>query len=98
MIEESVCPKCGGRMVLGEVKYWVRSGGGGQGPMNPFAEQMPMVDLSSVGETETRTFVWEEKTGERTGWLFKRDEVREMGLKGYRCVACSFIEFYAVQK
>ncbi len=96
MIEESVCPKCGGKMVLGQVKYWVRSGG--QGQMSPFMEQMPLQDLTSMAETETRTFVWEEKTGEKKGWLFKRDEVKEMGLKGYRCVACSFIEFYAVQR
>ncbi len=98
MIEEFVCSKCGGRMVLGEVKYWVKSGGQSQGPMNPFAEQMPMMDLTSIAETETRTFVWEEKTGEKKGWLFKRDEVREMGLKGHRCVACSFIELYAVER
>ncbi|MBC8498076.1 hypothetical protein ISS40_04050 [Candidatus Bathyarchaeota archaeon] len=96
MIEESVCPKCGGRMVLGEVKYWLKSVS--QGQMSPFVQQMPIQDLTSMAETETRAFFWEEKTGEKKGWLFKRDEVREMGLKGYRCVACSFIEFYAVER
>ena len=96
MIEESVCPKCGGRMVLGEVKYWMKSAS--QGQMSPFVQQMPLRDMTSMAETEARTFFWEEKTGEKKGWLFKRDEVREMGLKGYRCVTCSFIEFYAVEK
>ncbi len=96
MIEESVCQKCGGRMVLGEVKYWIKTSS--QGQMSPFVQHMPIQDLTSMAETETRTFFWEEKTGERKGWLFKRDEVREMGLKGYRCVACNFIEFYAAER
>ena len=96
MTEESVCPKCGGRMVLGEVKYWMKSAS--QGQMSPFVQQMPFGDMTSMPETETRTFFWEEKTGEKKGWLFKRDEVREMGLKGYRCAVCSFIEFYAVER
>jgi hypothetical protein len=96
MNEESICPKCGGGMVLGEVKYRVNTVS--QSQVNPFVQQMPIGDLTSMAETEMRTFFWEEKTGERKGWLFKRDEVREMGLKGYRCVTCNFIELYAMER
>ena len=39
--------------------------------------------------------IWEEKTGERTGLIFKRDEVKQMKLDGYRCSLCNYIEIYA---
>jgi hypothetical protein len=39
---------------------------------------------------------WEEKTGEKTGFIFKRDEVIEMKIHGYRCRICNYIEIYAI--
>ena len=38
---------------------------------------------------------WEEKTGEKRGTLFKRDETKKLGVSGYRCTLCGFIELYA---
>jgi hypothetical protein len=39
--------------------------------------------------------MWEEKTGEKTGFIFKREEVKQMKIIGYRCKLCNFIEIYA---
>lgn len=62
------------------------------GPMTPgFMNQ----GLPSGIETFTTAPEWEEKTGEKTGFIFKRDEVKRMKIGGYRCRLCNFIEFYA---
>jgi hypothetical protein len=51
--------------------------------------------LPSGIETFTTAPQWEEKTGERKGFIFKRDEIKQMKTVGYRCSLCNFIELYA---
>jgi hypothetical protein len=46
-------------------------------------------------ETFTTAPMWEEKTGEKTGFIFKRDEVKTMRIVGCRCKLCNFIELWA---
>lgn len=46
-------------------------------------------------ETFTTTPNWEEKTGEKTGFIFKREETKKMNIMGYRCKLCNYIELYA---
>jgi len=62
------------------------------GPMTPgFMNQ----GLPPGIETFTTSPQWEEKTGEKTGFIFKRDEVKKRNIIGYRCKLCNFIELYA---
>ncbi|HUS77465.1 MAG TPA: PF20097 family protein [Patescibacteria group bacterium] len=94
MTEESVCPKCGGKMVNGHVMYLMRRAS--QGSMFPMGNPTPGLEgLTDMAVDEMKRFIWHEKTGERKGFIFKRDETREMGLEGYRCTVCNFIELYA---
>ena len=46
-------------------------------------------------ETFTSPPIWEEKTGEKKGFILKRPEIKKMSLKGYRCTQCNYLEFYA---
>jgi len=90
-----VCPKCGGRMVRGEVKYLMERSSGQ--PMVPFAD-FSFRGLSNLSETVTSSFFWEEKTGEKTGLIFKKDETKQLGISGLRCTICNYIELYAAEK
>ena len=92
MIEEGKCPKCGGDRHKGAMKYLVSTGSvGGMGP----SLDLPTGGFQTEMLTETRDFVWEEKTGRKTGFIIKRDEKRQMKLEGLRCSLCGYIELYA---
>ena len=88
-----VCPKCGGEMVRGGISVPIeKMNVPAMGDMTPgFMHQ----GLPRGIETFTTAPVWEEKTGEKTGFIFKRDEVKQMRVVGHRCSLCNFIEFYA---
>jgi hypothetical protein len=88
-----ICPKCGGSMVEGGVSVPVeKMSAPAMGDMTPgFMHQ----GLPPGIETFTTAPMWEEKTGEKTGFLFKRDEVKQMKIVGYRCTLCNFIELWA---
>jgi hypothetical protein len=92
-VQPKVCPKCGGDMAVGGVTVPVEK-------MNapPMGEMTPGFMHSGLPpgiETFTTAPIWEEKTGERTGFIFKRDEVKKMRIVGYRCKLCNFIELWA---
>jgi predicted nucleic-acid-binding Zn-ribbon protein len=90
-----ICPKCGGRMVPGEIKI---SGERLSQSMSPFSGGLPTQGLPNIVETiESRSY-WEEKTGEKTGFIFKREETRQMKLAGFRCTLCNYIELYTREK
>ena len=92
MTEETKCPKCGGGRHRGAMKYLVSTGSmSGLGP----ALELPTGGFQAEMLSETKDFVWEEKTGRKTGFIFKRDEKREMNMEGLRCSLCGFIELYA---
>jgi hypothetical protein len=64
----------------------------------PMAEMTPgfmNTGLPPGIETFTTAPQWEEKTGEKTGFIFKRDEIKKMKVVGYRCSLCNYIELYA---
>lgn len=90
--EDAKCPKCGGGMHRGAMKYMVTSGA-----MTGFGGtlELPTGGFQNEMLTEIRDFIWEEKTGRKTGFIFKRDEKRQMKLEGLRCSLCSFVELYA---
>ena len=52
---------------------------------------------ASNGGVRDADMMWREKTGEKTGWLVKRDEERIMRIMGMRCLGCGYLEFYAEQ-
>ena len=92
-VQPKICQKCGGDMVEGEFSIPLEK-------MNvPAMRQMTpgfmYQGLPSGIETYTTTPHWEEKTGEKTGFIFKRNEVKKMNIMGYRCKLCNFIELYA---
>jgi hypothetical protein len=91
MIEEAKCPKCGGGMHKGAMKYMVNSGS-----MSGFGGnlELPTGGFQNTMLTETRDFIWEEKTGRKIGFIIKRDEKRQMSLEGLRCSLCGFVELY----
>lgn len=93
---EPVCPKCGGRMVRGEVKT---SGERmSTQSMSPFSTGLPTGGLTNVVENVEGRSYWEEKTGEKAGFIFKREGKKRMGLAGYRCTLCNYVELYAQEK
>ncbi|MHA2393780.1 MAG: hypothetical protein ACXAEX_17730 [Promethearchaeota archaeon] len=89
---EMTCTKCGGNMIIGRIKIPIE---------RITAQTMPQLasgfDMRGVPGIEDFNAIpkWEEKTGNKTGFIFKRDEVIEMGLYGYRCINCNYIELYA---
>ncbi len=93
---DKVCPKCGGKMMKGEVKFSAEQLST-RAP-SPFSTGIPMGGLPSVMETVESRPYWEERTGEKTGFIFKRDEKRRMTVEGYRCTLCNFIELYAQER
>ena len=92
-VQPKSCPKCGGDMVEGNVSIPLeKMNVPAMGPMTPgFMNQ----GLPPGIERFTTAPNWEEKTGKRTGFIFKRDEVKQMKTMGYRCKLCNFIELYA---
>lgn len=92
-VQPKVCPKCGGNMVEGGLSIPLeKMNVPTLGNMTPgFMHQ----GLPSGIETFTTMPMWEEKTGEKKGFIFKRDEVKQLKTVGYRCSLCNFIELYA---
>lgn len=94
--DEQVCPRCGGKMVRGEVRFSGERIGSQQ--MSPFSAGMPMGGLPNVVDSVEGRPYWEERTGERTGFIFKRQGKRRMDLVGLRCTLCNYVELYARER
>ena len=97
MAVTTVCPKCGGDMVPGNMKYWFKRAVN-QGLGGVMGDRNILNDLTDISSTESIDVFWEEKTGEKKGFIFKRDEIKELQIQGYRCTACNYIELYADQR
>ena len=95
-LDELVCPKCSGKMMEGAVMYVMESSV--SDPMGSFSTGLSMGGLSRMTSEVSRRAHWEEKTGKKTGLIFKSDETRQMSLRGLRCKACGYIELYAREK
>ncbi|UCH57102.1 MAG: hypothetical protein JSV18_07145 [Candidatus Bathyarchaeota archaeon] len=90
--EEKVCPKCGGAMVKGGLKVPFERAT--TQTVNPLTPGVSMGSLPPVVEEVSTEAHWEEKTGKKTGFIFKTDEIRRMRLEGYRCRLCNYVEIY----
>ncbi|UCD43793.1 MAG: hypothetical protein JSV27_06450 [Candidatus Bathyarchaeota archaeon] len=90
MSVQQMCPKCGGNMVDGELSYFAERSSV-QSNM-PFSG-IPVPEFSTT-QGVNETIFWEEKTGKKTGIIFKRDETRRMGLRGFRCTLCNYVELF----
>jgi hypothetical protein len=94
-IDERICLKCGGKIRAGRIKVPQE---------NALPSTMPHLGagfdfrgISSNIQVLDSLPKWEEKTGAKTGILFKRDEIKEMRIIGYRCIKCNYIEIYATE-
>jgi len=38
---------------------------------------------------------WRERTGEKKGWVVKREMTQTLKISGLRCTGCGYIELYA---
>ena len=90
-----VCSKCAGQTQEGSVIVPIeRLSNPELGQLTPgFMQQ----GLPPILEDFTSRIQWEEKTGQKTGFIFKRDELKHMRIKGRRCIKCNYIELYAVE-
>lgn len=96
MSSEPVCPKCGGNMVRGSIRYVMESTGGQS--MGPFSSGFPMNNVPMAVNEVPRNAFWEEKTGKKTGLIFKTEETKQKRLTGFRCTLCNYIELYTSEK
>ena len=90
---EKICEKCGGTMVEGRLVF--PSERLSSQTINPMTPSFGMMGLPAVVEDIVSEPHWEEKTGEKIGFIFKKDEVKQMELESYRCSLCNYIELYA---
>jgi len=90
-----VCSKCGGETKDGSVIVPIeRMSTPEMGSLTPgFMQQ----GLPPIVDDFTSRIQWEEKTGQRTGFIFKRDERKTMRIRGHRCTNCNYVELYAVE-
>ena len=73
MAVSTVCSKCGGNMVKGQLKYWFKRSI--KQPVTPgMVERNVLNDLVDLGSTQAQNVHWEEKTGEKKGFIFNREE------------------------
>ncbi len=89
------CPKCGGEMKRGRVRYTTEQTM--SQPMTGMAD-FGMQGLRGMSQSVTSSVFWEEKTGAKTGLIFKRDETKRMEIHGLRCTICGYVELYARER
>lgn len=93
---EEKCPKCGGVMILGEIRFDSDTVMPSQ--MNAYMTGIPNSPLPNVYQNSTSRPYWEEKTGRKTGFILKSDEKKILKIKASRCSLCGYVEMYAVEK
>jgi predicted nucleic-acid-binding Zn-ribbon protein len=93
------CPKCGGEMVegLGYVSVTVPTSSGMSG-FGGIMSPMPSPSMTSMDTQSEARLMWRERTGEKKGFIIKSDVVRNLEIKGLRCLKCGYIELYADNK
>jgi predicted nucleic-acid-binding Zn-ribbon protein len=90
------CPKCGGEMKAGEIRFDSDTVMPSQ--MNSYMTGIPNSPLPNVYQSSTSRPYWEERTGRRTGFIIKSEEKLRLKVTGLRCALCGYIELYATQK
>ena len=97
MSQERKCGKCGGEMREGELFINVTSSSGSpiirQDSFSFPTGSIPNASTEVIGEGP----FWRERTGEKKGWLIKREETQILNISGLRCTNCGYIELYALK-
>jgi predicted nucleic-acid-binding Zn-ribbon protein len=94
------CSKCGSETREGElcVDIPLPPGsdpmGTGLFGMEGVYQPFPPQGYNTEGSEHEVKMEWKEKTGKQKGWIIKSEETRKLKVKGRRCLACGFIEFY----
>ena len=83
-------------MVRGELKTVTERRG--TQPMSPLISGMSMGTMPRMVEEVAISPHWEEGTGEKKGFIIKREKTRKLTVEGFRCTLCGFIELYAREK
>lgn len=94
--EDRKCPKCGGEMIPGAMRFdqeTIRPN-----TNNPYMSGFSHSPIPQVVEEYTGSPYWEERTGRKTGFLFKREEKLNFRISGYRCKLCGYLELYATEE
>jgi predicted nucleic-acid-binding Zn-ribbon protein len=90
------CPKCGGAMNHGEIKFDTDAVMPNQ--MNAYMGGMMNSPVPNVYSSSSSHPYWEEKTGRKTGFILKSDEKKTYRIKALRCTLCGYVEMYANDK
>ena len=90
------CPKCSSAMREGGLFIQITNSVGGQNFPSPMG--FPTSSMSGMPSMVTGEGpFWREKTGEKKGWILKREETQTLSISGRRCLNCGYIELYAHQ-
>jgi len=87
------CPKCGGQMTPGEIKFDTDTVMPNQ--MNSYMGGMMNSPVPNVYASSSSHPYWEEKTGKKKGFILKSDETKTLKIKAQRCALCGYVELYA---
>lgn len=96
MNQETKCPKCGSEMREGGLFINVTSSPNAQSistTLSGFPGPITAIPPVTTGEGP----FWRERTGQKKGWLVKREETQTLRISGLRCINCGYIELYAHQ-
>jgi hypothetical protein len=88
--ELKLCSKCGGEMKAGDFTVPMQQMRSPE--LGEYTPGFMNTGLPPGVETFAAAPVWEERTGEKKGLIFKRPEVKKMRILGYRCSVCNYIE------
>lgn len=99
MSEESKCPKCDGKMKIGQLYVNATL----DRPLTPSTSStlMPLSSSMDLFEQIRTVMVegpsWSEESDKEGGWLIKRKGKQTLSIKGMRCLECGYIELYVVK-
>lgn len=97
MVAVVECPKCGGEMREGDafVRVTIPGSQASSGLGMTSMTGLPGIGLPTAEATSEERLLWRERTGRKTGWLMKSEEMKSMKISGRRCTACGYIELHA---
>jgi len=97
MSEQTICPKCDGKMRKGEIFVNVKASSGGLRNLSPMMGGYSAMGLPFEPRNAIEGLLWQEYTGEKKGWLIKQKEVKTLSPKGKRCLECGYVELYVME-
>jgi hypothetical protein len=95
---EVICPKCGGGMRRGALYVSVELSASTQQLSHYLPSTFGGGGIPSSGGVVGRRIFWEERTGEKKGFILKREKRKKIDVTGLRCIVCGFIEIFAPNK